>query len=140
MIEEDKYGVFISHGSADTWIAKQIARCIEDCGASTFLDEADISKGDNFKEIIHRELIKSRELIALFTPWSVKRSWVWVEIGAAWVQGKRIIVALHGLNLPELEELVGNKAILEDINILDLNDFDRYIGELKKRIKKELNA
>ncbi len=137
MIEEGKYGVFISHGSADTWIAKQIARCIEDCDASTFLDEADTTKGDNLKEIIHRELLNSRELIALFTPWSVKRSWVWLEIGAAWVQRKRIVVALHGLNLTELE---GGKAILEDINVLELNDFDRYIGELKERIKKEQNA
>ena len=140
MIEKDKYGVFISHGSADTWIARQIARCIKDCDAATFLDEADISKGDNFKEVIHKELGKSKELVALFTPWSVKRFWVWVEIGAAWGQGQRIIVVLHGLTQSELEELGGSKAILEDINILELNNFDRYIDELKERVKKEQNA
>lgn len=140
MIEEDKYGVFISHGSADTWIASQMARCIRDCDASTFLDEADISKGDNFKEVIHKEIGKSKELVALFTPWSVKRFWVWVEIGAAWGQGKRIIAVLHGLTLSELEKWGGGKAILEDINILDLNDFDRYIDEMRERVKKEQNA
>ena len=70
----------------------------------------------------------------------MKRFWVWVEIGAAWGQGKRIIVVLHGLTQSELEELGGSKAILEDINILELNNFDRYIDELKERVKKEQNA
>jgi hypothetical protein len=35
--------VFVSHSSADTWVAKQIAREIEACGATPFLDEAQVS-------------------------------------------------------------------------------------------------
>ena len=34
--------VFISDSSIDTWVAKQIALQIENCGARFFLDEADI--------------------------------------------------------------------------------------------------
>ena len=49
-------------------------------------------------------------------------------------------MVLHGLTQSELEELGGSKAILEDINILELNNFDRYIDELKERVKKEQNA
>ncbi len=51
------YRVFISHSSVDTWVARQIARYIEECGASTFLDEADIEYGDDFEErILHPSL------------------------------------------------------------------------------------
>jgi hypothetical protein len=38
--------VFVSHGSHDTWIAKQMARCIEACDATTFVDVYDIKTGD----------------------------------------------------------------------------------------------
>jgi hypothetical protein len=47
------------------------------------LDETDISVGDDFKKIIVREIAACDELIALFTPTSASRNWVWVEIGAA---------------------------------------------------------
>jgi len=131
----EEYKVFVSHGKPDTWLAGQIAQLIRDCGATTFLDEADIAKGDNFKQIIHQEIARSKELIALFTPWSAQRFWVWVEVGAAWGQEKRIVAVLYGISVPELEKLGGSKAILEDINILELNDFDTYIKELRRRVK-----
>ena len=36
----------------DTWVAKQIAREIEACGAAVFLDEAEIDVGADFEEDI----------------------------------------------------------------------------------------
>jgi len=44
--------VFISHSSADTWVAKQIAREIAACGATPFLDEAHVDAGADFEEDI----------------------------------------------------------------------------------------
>lgn len=38
--------VFISHSSSGTWVAKQIALKVEQCGAGTFLDAAHIQHGD----------------------------------------------------------------------------------------------
>jgi hypothetical protein len=49
------YRVFVSHGGDDRWIAGQIAKCLRDLGADTFLDETCIPKGANFKQIIHKE-------------------------------------------------------------------------------------
>jgi hypothetical protein len=34
--------VFLSHSSIDTWVARQLANAIQQLGASTFLDEADV--------------------------------------------------------------------------------------------------
>jgi hypothetical protein len=126
--------VFISHGKEDTWVAEQISRHIKECGASTFLDEADILKGDNFKTRIYVEISICDELVVLFTPWSSRRFWIWIEIGAAWGQGKRIIAILYGMQVKALEKLGGSKAILEDINMLNLNDFNKYKSELKSRV------
>jgi hypothetical protein len=127
--------VFISHGKDDSWIASHLARDVQRCGASTFLDETDISRGDDFKKIIHKEIAACDELIALFTPWSSSRFWVWVEVGAAWGQSKRIVVLLYGVTVPDLERLGGSRAILEDIHILPLNSFDDYLDELSCRVK-----
>jgi hypothetical protein len=127
--------VFISHGKVDSWVADRIARSVQECGASTFLDETDIAKGDDFKKLIHTEIAGCSELVALFTPWSAQRSWVWVEVGAAWGLGKRVVAVLYGITVAELEKLGGTRAILEDINIVDLNKFDDYLVELRKRVR-----
>ena len=39
--------VFVSHSSIDTWVAKQIAKGIEEAGASTFLDESNVNVGED---------------------------------------------------------------------------------------------
>jgi hypothetical protein len=67
-----RYKLFVSHGSDDSWIAAQIAKRAQELGADTFLDETNIPKGSNFKQIIHSEIAQSDEVIALFTPWSSK--------------------------------------------------------------------
>ena len=132
--------VFVSHGKDDAWVANRIAREIEDCGASTFLDETNIAKGDDFKRAIHREIARCDELVALFTPWSAQRFWVWVEIGAAWGQSKRIVAILYGVTVSELEEMGGSRANLEDINILHINNFDDYLVELRRRLSEETHG
>jgi hypothetical protein len=76
--------VFISHAKDDAWFANHIAADVRCCGASTFLDETDVTPGDEFKKIILSEIARCDDLIVLLTPWSAGRSWVWVEVGAAW--------------------------------------------------------
>jgi TIR domain len=125
--------VFVSHGKADTWLAQQLAKEIRERGARTFLDESDIPKGADYKSIIRNEVVACDELVAIFTPWSASRFWVWSEVGAAWGQGKFVVAILYGLTLKDLEELGQSKAVFEDINILSLNDADRYLAELEQR-------
>lgn len=134
-MDEKSHKVFISHGKEDTWLAAQIATRAQDCGAVTFLDEVNIAKGDDFQRIIREEVDNSSELIAIFTPWSAQRFWVWIEIGAAWGKDKRIVAVMYGLSIADLEKLGGSRAILEKINIVELNDIDRYFLELKRRVE-----
>lgn len=129
------FKVFISHSAEDAWVAQQIGRRIrEDCGAMTFLDVDDIAVGDNFMQRLHQELLSAQELVALFTPWSARRPWVWIEIGAAWVQKKRVVAVLYGLTIEQFEVVTEGKGIFEELHILQLNDFNRYLNELRSRV------
>lgn len=141
MVNSKGYKIFVSHGTEDSWIACQIGKRIrEDCGACTFLDLEDVPSGDNFKQRIQKELHEAFELVALFTPWSAQRSWVWIEVGGAWALQKRVIAVLHGLTVKQFEEIAGGKAVFEDLHITQLNDFDRYLTELSSRVTEKTNA
>ena len=129
------YKVFISHGSQDLWIAGQIAKEVQNAGASTFLDETNIPKGcRDYKKIIRNEISASQELVAIFTPWSSMRSWVWIEMGAAWNREIPILVVFYGMQVNDLDKTGQGKAILEDINIININKFESYIEQLHARI------
>jgi len=128
------YKVFISHSSTDTWVARQIAKHIEELGASTFLDEADIEYGDDFENRILEAVRVSQELLVLLTPWALKRPYIWMEIGAIWGLGRRVIGVLHGLSPSELVTQEGTPALLKRIDLLELNKIDTYFEQLKRRI------
>jgi len=72
----------------------------------------------------------------LLTPWAIKRPYIWLEIGALWGQGKRIIGILHGLSANELVTQDGTPALLKRIDLLELNNIGSYFAQLKGRIKK----
>ena len=128
------YKVFISHSGTDTWVAKQIESHIQNTGSDTFMDAANIDIGDQFEEKLLAELKLSKELLVLFTPWSLERPYVWMEIGAAWVLSMRIVVVLHGLSN---EGIITNPKIPVKIKASDvviINDLDDYFEQLKKRV------
>ncbi len=129
------YKIFVSHGSHDMWLAGQIAKEISVSGAVPFLDETNIPKGSpNFKQIIRTEISKSCEMVALFTPWSAMRSWVWIEVGAAWDREIPILAVFYGMTVNDLDKTGQSKAILEDINTINLNDFDVYLRQMPTRV------
>ena len=65
------YQVFISHATADKWIAKVLCEKLEAVGATTFRDDRDIDGGDDIPDRLRDEIQRSQELVVLLTP----RSW-----------------------------------------------------------------
>ena len=133
-----QYQVFISHSSEDTWVARQISQIIKGFGASTFLDEADIEYGDDFEDRILEAARNSQEMLVLLTPWALKRPYIWLEIGAVWGLGKRIVGVLHGISANELVTQEGTPALLKRIDLVRLNDVDVYLKQLKIRVESEV--
>src|SRR2546421_6814906 len=91
------YQVFVSHATADKWIAVTICEKIEATGATTFRDDRDIHGGDVIAREIFAQINRSKEFLVLLTPTSVTRQWVLFEIGAAFGRrGLRIIPVMYG--------------------------------------------
>ena len=130
------YQVFISHSSKDPWVARQLSGIIRGFGATTFLDEADVEYGDDFEDKILEAARASQELLVLLTPWALSRPYVWLEIGAIWGMGRRVVGVLHGLSANELVAQDGTPALLKRIDLVDFNRVDSYLNQLKQRIEK----
>ena len=127
--------VFISHSGVDTWVAKQIAKEIELCGASTFLDEANIDVGEDFEDRILRALQQSQELLVLLTPWALTRPYVWAEIGAAWGRRIPIVGILHGVTSNDIQSNPGIPVLIKRRDFIDLNEIQTYFDQLRQRIE-----
>lgn len=129
------YRVFVSHSGDDAWLSEQIARCVEDCGATAFLDRRDISAGDDFKERIKDEIPKCDELLALFTPWSRRRAWVRHEIGMADILKKRIVCVFYKVTVADFQGDEDGLGPLDGLNTIDINSLETYFRSLRRRVK-----
>lgn len=124
--------VSVSHASTDTWIARQMARCIRECGTDVIIDAYDLKTGDDVVPRLSEMLEQSTELVVLFTPASRSRAWVWMEIGHMRFSRKRVVPIFHGMTEADLADTGGIGAVATLVP-RQLNDFDRYLAELKER-------
>jgi hypothetical protein len=125
------YQVFISHATADKWLAKVLCEKIEAVGATTFRDDRDIQGGDDIPEEIRRQIKQSKEIVILLTPQSVGRQWVILELGAAWGWSKRIriLLIMYHVSVDPIPDMIKNKKAI------NLNDFDQYANEVAERVR-----
>jgi hypothetical protein len=107
---------------------------IRDCGAETFLDNADIAHGDDFEEEILAAAASSTELLVLLTPWSLQSPYIWLEIGTFWGRRRRIVAVLLGIKPEELTASARMPVVLKKTDLLALNDIESYFDQLRKRV------
>jgi hypothetical protein len=122
------YVVFISHSSYDSWIAGVMAEKIESLGAKCWLDEKHLGGGGIIAEEIICGIDACDEAIVLVSPNSVRSQWVAFEIGGVRAQHKRVTPILNNVSPDDM-------APMKDIKGIDLNKFDQFLAQLKKRIK-----
>ena len=130
------YQVFISHATADKWLAttidEKIQSTIKSVGGTTFRDDRDINGGDDIPDRIRTAIRDSREFVVLLTPESVAREWVRLEVGAAWERKMRIVPILCHVEVDPIPQMLkSKKAIL-------LNDFNAYLAELRQRVVEQV--
>lgn len=128
------YKVFISHSSVDTWVSEQIELHLQKLGADTFLDERNIEVGDDFEAVITREVKNSDEILILFTPWALERTYIWLEIGMSMILNIRIVPVLHGITIKQFSENTKVPNKLKNADMVELNNIQRYFNEVKTRI------
>jgi TIR domain len=125
------YRIFVSHATADKWIAVTLCEKLEEAGATTFRDDRDIDGGDDIPERIRVEIKRSHELIVLLTPNSIDRPWVLLEVGAAWGRRKtfRITPILCHVDVDPVPGMLKSKKAIP------LNDLTDLLTEVKRRVK-----
>lgn len=126
--------VFLSHSGRDTWVAEQIAREMRDVGATTFLDREKIEIGANFEEEIRKALASSQEFVVLLTPWALDRPYIWLEVGAAFVQGLYFVAVLHGLSPEDIQNDKKIPVFIKEHRLVEINDLPEYFRQLKRRV------
>jgi hypothetical protein len=126
------YRVFVSHATADKWLATVICEKLESVGVTTFRDDRDINGGDDIPEEIRDAINDCNELLVVLTPESVDRPWVLFEVGAAWGRKKmRITAVLCHVTADRIPDLIKSKKAVP------INQFDAYMSELSQRVAKE---
>lgn len=103
---------------------------IAELGAEPWLDMKDLEGGDTIDEEILKGIDACQEAVVLVSPNSVGSQWVVFEIGAARGQHKRVTPILNNVPYDAIVPLRVGKAI-------GLNDFERFLSELGKRIPSE---
>jgi hypothetical protein len=128
------YRIFVSHATADKWLATTICEKIEALGAATFRDDRDIDGGDDIPEKICQEIKRSQEMVVLLTPASIGREWILIEVGAAWAWRKRIVAILEHVDVNPIPMIMRSKKAIK------LADVDVYLREISLRAKEHKNA
>jgi hypothetical protein len=123
------YQVFVSHATADKWIARVLCEKLEAAGAVTFRDDRDIDGGDDIPDRLREEIERSQELVVLLTPQSVSRPWVFLEVGAAWFRGLRIVAVRYHIEVDAIAATIKSKKSI------DLNERDEYLAEVGRRVR-----
>lgn len=100
---------------------------LEALGAECWLDEKDLAGGDIIVENIIRGIDACHEAIVLISPNSVKSQWVPFEIGGVRAQHKRVTPILNNVKPQQM-------APMHEIRGIDLNSFDEFLAQLKRRI------
>jgi hypothetical protein len=125
------YRVFMSHATADKWIAHILCEKLEAVGAETFRDDRDIAGGDNIPLRLRDAIISADELLVLLTPNSVTRPWVLLEIGCAWGHDHRIVPIRYNVEVEAIP------AILQPTKAIDLNAVNDYLDEVAARVREK---
>jgi len=103
-----KPNLFISHASSDGEFAEvlqaEIQKVFAD-GINVFCTSSPgaISASSDWLATIESKLGAAQAIIAIVTPVSIERPWLWFEIGASWLRARNDQLAIYPLCAPEIE-------------------------------------
>jgi hypothetical protein len=136
------YGIFISHAGEDNFVAEKLREDAADLGAEPFLDRLKIQRGQGIDDEILKNLETTDELWALFTPSSLFRPYVWLEVGVAWCRRIHITPVLFALTEEELRREDRIPSVVKNLGMVDLNDtaaYKRFLAEVGDRIRRKVS-
>lgn len=132
------YKIFISHSSADAWIAKLLRRAILTTGATCFLDTVDLKPGDQFKQVIRDNIVSSDELLVVMTRQFKGSKWRDFEIGVA--EGAQRAISITPLLVRLAPGEINDDDFLRDRHAVDIDEIDEYLRGIEFRVNRRQQA
>lgn len=104
----EKPTLFISHATSDSPFAVAVQHEIEKTfanGVNVFCTSSPgmITGGADWLTDVENTLELSQAVVAIVTPVSIERPWLWFEIGATWLKGRSGECRIYPLCAPEIE-------------------------------------
>ncbi len=130
---QEEIDVFISYSTLDSPIANELADVFDKLGLSFFMAGKSLSGGDKWEESIRQSLIRSRVVVIVLTPHSIKSRWVLIEVGATWGLGKPVYPCIDNLDVKELPEPVSKHQCRP---VTTYSDKEKIGEEIKTRLTK----
>lgn len=129
--------VFLSYGSEDTHLARQLAETLRKNGIETWWDEWEIRSGDSIRHKIDEGIKTCTHFLVLLTPQSIDRPWVTTEMDAGFVHqlaGKcKFIPVRYELPIAMLPLTLKGVKSPEIKSGTDIGDLISDIYELSKK-------
>src|ERR1051325_7285092 len=135
-----KPSVFISHATTDAEFANAIKQEIDKVfakGVSVFSTSSPgtIAVGSDWLSEIEQKLETAQAIIAVVTPVSIERPWLWFELGATWARTREASAKIYPVCVPEVS-LADLPAPLDRLQALSLGKaadvkllFEQMIGQ-----------
>ena len=106
--EITKPTVFISHASTDGEFANAVTQEIEKVFANGVVvfstsSPGAIGPGRDWLADVELHLDRAQAVVAIVTPISIERPWLWFELGASWSKGRREKLKIYPLCAPEVD-------------------------------------
>lgn len=100
--------LFISHATSDAEFANAVKQEIEKVfanGVKVFCTGSPgaIPVGQDWLSDIEEKLGVAQAIIAIVTPVSIERPWLWFELGATWLKGRKGECRIYPLCAPEVD-------------------------------------
>ena len=100
--------IFISHASTDAEFANALKQEVEKVFANGLVvfctsSPGVISLGNDWLADIERTLDSAQAVIAIVTPVSIDRPWLWFEVGATWSRGRQRNCKIYPVCTPEID-------------------------------------
>ena len=125
----DRHRVFISHCSAETELAKRIAKRLHALGIETS-DLRDAGDGQSISSKLKKRVQNSDALIAMVTSESIHSEWLAYETGVASGLDRNIVPVLVDVEPDQLPSTLHRYARLKLENLSELREMmDRSVAK-----------
>jgi len=128
------YKIFISAAQEDRDIVQDLSRRLRNAADGVRLLEPEHAAGGDFSKAILKSIEEADEVIPLVTRKSLTSRWLFLEIGAALSQHKRVTPVVLGLEPEDLPPMV------REIHYVKYPEVGAYLPQVAKRALSKTDA